>query len=125
MKTILKKEVLGIILHKYENVLPGKRQIHINGMIWMNADFNIIIRKGKFFLQHKDGKAHGVISRGTTAHRRISRIVSIYFRTYRKDLNVEYFQSVCDRVLIPYREKIRAKLIGGLETGKFYEISLN
>lgn len=121
MKTILGKKVNNVSLSKYENVLPGSRSIWINGMIWLEGDFNILIRRGKFFLQHKDGKSHGVILKGSAMHRRIRRVISIWFRSYRKELNIEQFQATCERALIPYRERIRAKLLQDLDSDKFYE----
>lgn len=122
MKTILGKQVNSISVHKYENVLPGSRKVYVNGMMWLSGDFNIIIRRGKFFLQHKDGKIHGVVLKGSALHRRIKRVISIWFRSYRKELNIEQFQASCERALRPYRERIRAKLIQDLDSNKFYEL---
>lgn len=83
MKTILGAKVQKFSFHKYENVLPGKRETHTNGMIWTDGKFNIIIRKGKFFFQDKDGKSHGLIMTGTPLHRKIKRTIAIWFKDYR------------------------------------------
>lgn len=122
MRTISGKKISSVRLSKYENVLPGSRTIWINGMIWLEGDFNIVVQRGKFFLQHKDGKSHGVVLKGSAVHRRIQRIVSIWFRSYRKELNLEQFQATCERALRPYRERIRTKLLQDLDSSKFYEL---
>lgn len=95
-------------------------------MIWLNGDFNIIIRKGKFFLQHKDGRAHGLILKGTEAYRKLKRIIGRWTRNYRKHgaFNhgvAEWRFAVC-RALYQFTEVRRNKLLNELDTKKFYEI---
>lgn len=94
MKTILGATIQRKSFHKYENVLPGKREIHTNGMIWTDGKFNIIIRKGKFFLQDKEGKSHGIIGKKTKAYQQIKRAIAIWFKSYRFQ-NVSFTDRYC------------------------------
>lgn len=81
MKTILGKAVIRFQFSKQKSYC---QRISISGMIWLQGDFNIVIRNGKFFLQHKDGTAHGIILKGTEAHRKIKRMMGRCFQAYRK-----------------------------------------
>lgn len=99
MKAILDKKVKKISLSYYTNYLPTGKKIHLNGMIWLEGDYNIIIRKGKFFLQGKNGKSHGIILKGAKSHTKIKRTIGIWSKKYRINgaFNGEtsYWQSRC------------------------------
>lgn len=79
MKTILGEKVTAVRF--YKNSYNGT----IGGSIRTAGDFTIILMGGKFFLQHKDARAHGVISKKTLAGRKIKRAIAIWFRTFRKN----------------------------------------
>ncbi len=126
MKTILGKKVKKTTFRIYENVLPNGRKKEVNGMIWMDGDFFILIRRSKFLLNHKDGKSSGIIQKGTETYKKIKRMISRCFQVYRKhgafNNGTEYWQSKCQKVLNDFSENRRNILLSNLQTDKFYQL---
>lgn len=93
------KTILGAKIQRVQFYKNSFDKDSISGSIWTDGKFSIIIRRGKFFLQDKDAKSHGLILKGTTAYRKIKRAIAIWFKDYRKKSlmmeSASYLRSRC------------------------------
>lgn len=82
-KTILGKQVKKVQFYKMNVARLNQRKTF--GFIWL-ADSNMRIRieAGKIYMMNPDGKNIGVILKTSQTHRKIKRMIAIWFRNYRK-----------------------------------------
>jgi hypothetical protein len=92
-KIILGKKVKTFQFYKMNVLRIGKQKTF--GFIWFeDSNVRIRIECGKFYTMNADSKKIGIILKTSTVYKKIKRMISIWFKNYRKQSFNQYLMAL-------------------------------
>lgn len=87
-KTIMNFQIKSFEFYKTFSYRLNKDVI--SGFIWLSDSKRVIIEGNEFLLVNKEGNTEGIVLKSNPSYRRIKRMISRWFSTYRKNGNCQH-----------------------------------